>query len=161
MLSSSQNLSSSQSAGTSSQPAFTFRPHVLLSQGGGDDDKAGSSKPLLDYSDLNQRIEIFREVFLASTEQTIAELERKAAENASRMREETRRLESTKDAIERQREEQDRLHQSECGRQSSSDVSYAHILFLSLSSHLLLQQLHRRSKLTAPHKRNSLNCRIH
>jgi hypothetical protein len=67
----------------------------------------------LDYSTLNERIELFREVFTASLDQTIAEFEMKTNDHASRMREEVRRSESTKETIERQREELRKLDQSE------------------------------------------------
>jgi hypothetical protein len=131
-LSSSLSLSSSsQTAGPSSlQSAFSFRPHVLLPQGG-NNGQAADSRPLLDYSDLNERIEMFRQVFLAHSEQTIRELERRAGEHSGRVRDESRKVESTKEAIERQKEEQKRLHQSE------SDVEDQEITLKLSSSYLV------------------------
>lgn len=106
----SSSLASSQTAGPSSQSIFSFRPHVLLSQGANND----TSGPLLDYSDLTDRIEVFKEVFLAQTGQAIEELKRTSEEHASRLREEEKKVELTKEAIERQREEQKKMYQSEC-----------------------------------------------
>lgn len=106
----SSSLSSSQAAGPSSQSTFSFRPHVLLSQGAIND----NSSPLLDYSDLTDRIEVFKEVFLAQTGQAIQELKRTSEKHASHLREEKRNIELTKEAIERQREEQKKMYQSEC-----------------------------------------------
>jgi hypothetical protein len=109
MLNSSLSLSSSQLAGPSSQSAFSFRPHILLSQG---HNNIGN-RPMLDYSDLTERIETFKEIFSSKTEQMMQDMHHNQTNYSSRLREEKRNIESTEEAIERQREEQKKLNQSE------------------------------------------------
>ncbi|UZJ54683.1 hypothetical protein CBS101457_004003 [Exobasidium rhododendri] len=133
----SKYLASSQTAGTSSPSTFSFRPHILLSQDG---DKVGFGA-LLDYSDLNERIDMFREVFTASLEQSIAESERKAEEHAGRLREEDRKLESTRETIERQREELRKIDQTIAYERQADNSARAQLTKLQSSLASLEQRL--------------------
>jgi hypothetical protein len=100
----SSSLASSQNASSST---YSFRSHILL---GGNKDQEG---PLLDYSDLIERIEIFKELFEAQSSQAIKELESVSDEHAGRLREEKRHIDLTKKAIDQSKEEQKNLYQSE------------------------------------------------
>jgi hypothetical protein len=101
----SSSLSSSQPASTSSQSTFSFRPHIL-SQG-------EYARPLLDYSDLTERIEIFKQLFQAQSSQVVNELQDASVEHDSRLRDEQRNIDLTKKAIDQSKEEQKNLYQCE------------------------------------------------
>lgn len=104
----SSSINSSQSASTSSQSTFSFRPHILS--------QSEHDGPLLDYSDLSERIDIFKQLFEAQSSQVIKELESASIEHASRLRDEQRNIDLTKKAIDQSKEDQKNLYQSESER---------------------------------------------
>lgn len=136
----SSSLSSSQSASTSSQPVFSFRPHVLLSHVNG-----SNKENLLDYTDLTDRIEMFKEVFLAQSEQTMQALQRASEEHNGKLREEKRNMEMTKEAIEKQKDEQRKTYQ---GKTTFTSPVRAALTYRNGLSQLLLRKDKPTLKLT-------------
>ena len=121
------SLSSSQSSGPSLQSTFAFRPHVLLqTQERG---RKPDGTPLLDYSDLAERIEVFKELFSAQSDHMMQGLKRSTDEHESQLRDERRNVELTREAIDRQREEQKKLYQSELHWRRGRDIAFsAHMM---------------------------------
>lgn len=134
---------------------FSFKPHILLSDITNDD--KGRRAPLLDYSDLNERIEIFKELFNMHLDSTASEIEKNSQEHARSVGDEQRNVDLVKERIERQKDEQKSLYQTVAAERQAESSAQSQLALLQASRASLAQRLTEaeteRDKLQATLKR--------
>lgn len=99
--------------GTSSTHAFSLRPHLLFGGLASDGTDEDVQKPSLDYSDLTERIELFKELFVAHMKQYTSDIERNKLDHLHFMDSHRRNAEIVQDQIEKQKDDQKVLYQGE------------------------------------------------
>jgi kinetochore protein Spc25, fungi type len=140
--SSSVSLSASQFGHSSSgqnSTGFTFKPHVLLS--GIDEEMGRGKRAILDYSQLNDRIEIFKELMNAHLDQVTGEMESKRDQHQSTMRDQQSHVNAIKEGIEKQKDEQKTLYQTVAAERQAESSAQSQLALLQASRTSLGQRL--------------------
>lgn len=140
-LSSSVNLSSSQFGPTSGQSStgFSFKPHILLSSI--DEENKRGKKAILNYSQLNERIEIFKELMNAHLDQVTNEMESKRERHQSELQDQQRQTNAIRESIEKQKAEQKVLYQTVAAERQAEGAAQSQLALLQASRTSLGQRL--------------------
>ncbi|PWN37877.1 uncharacterized protein FA14DRAFT_142518 [Meira miltonrushii] len=140
-LSSSVSLSASQFGPSSGQNStgFTFKPHVLLS--GINEESGRGKRAILDYSQLNDRIEIFKELMNAHLDQVTNEMEDKRDQHQSTMQDQQSHVNAIKEGIEKQKDDQKTLYQTVAAERQAESSAQSQLALLQASRTSLGQRL--------------------
>lgn len=140
-MSSSVSLSASQFGPTSGQSStgFSFKPHVLLS--GIDGEMAKGKRAILNYSQLNERIEIFKELMNAHLDQVTNEIESKRERHQSDIQDQQRQTNAIRECIEKEKGEQKVLYQTVAAERQAEGAAQSQLALLQASRTSLGQRL--------------------
>lgn len=131
----SKQLSASQSGAPSS--ISVFKHHSLLLGS----DTGDQSNPMLDYSDLMDRIEMFKHLFSAHIDESIADIEKSKEDHSRAIADERRTMEAAKTRIEQQKVEQKALYNTVAAEKNAESSAQAQLGLLQSSKTSLAQRL--------------------
>lgn len=96
---------------------------------------------MLDYSELNERIEIFKELINIHLDQSTIEMERKRDDHKRTLQDERNHVNAVKDGVERQKEEQKALYQTVASERQAESSAQSQLALLQASRTSLAQRL--------------------